>query len=247
MSMAGLPTPESKPSRFTSEQKFGFTFILIFLVSFFLFGYLHFQRKINDPFAVKLAAEDYEDATSIIEEQIRLQSIDTDQDGLNDFEELNFYGTSPYIPDTDSDGFPDKQEVDNGQNPLCPEGEPCDITTTYLIPTGTDQVRTGAPSVQDPLSVLGIAQGDQVGTLQYNDIESFLGDPDQIRQALLQSGQIDKKTLDTISDKALMDIAKEFYNQEFEEDKPEDPNAPLDTATSTEDQAEEPSDELQNQ
>ncbi|MCB9798838.1 hypothetical protein H6758_03885 [Candidatus Nomurabacteria bacterium] len=243
--MAGLPTPQSKPSRFTSEQKFGFTFLLLFVVCFALFGWFYFQRQIFSPFSVQLSAQDYEDASSVIDEQIRLQSIDTDQDGLNDFEELNFYGTSPYIKDTDSDGFPDMQEVDQGTDPLCPEGEPCDITSTYVIPTGTEQLVNGVGTAQDPLTVLGVAQGQQVGTLQYTDVEAFIGDPAQIRQALLNSGKIDKETLDKISDKALIEMAKEFYNQEVEKDKPQDPTAQ--TATSTEPTGEQSADQGSNE
>ena len=39
-----------------------------------------------------------------LDETIRLQRIDTDRDTITDYQELNFYSTSPYLPDTDSDG-----------------------------------------------------------------------------------------------------------------------------------------------
>lgn len=44
--------------------------------------------------------------------------IDTDQDGLTDYEEINIYGTNPYDPDSDKDGVSDGEEVNMRRNPL---------------------------------------------------------------------------------------------------------------------------------
>jgi hypothetical protein len=46
-----------------------------------------------------------------------LQGLDTDGDGLNDFNELFLNITDPFSNDTDGDGMPDKLEIDNGFNP----------------------------------------------------------------------------------------------------------------------------------
>lgn len=43
--------------------------------------------------------------------------IDSDFDGLSDYEEVYIYGTDPLNPDTDGDGFSDGDEVKNGYNP----------------------------------------------------------------------------------------------------------------------------------
>jgi hypothetical protein len=43
--------------------------------------------------------------------------LDTDKDGLTDFDEINIYHTDPFNPDTDGDGFNDGLEVRNGYNP----------------------------------------------------------------------------------------------------------------------------------
>ncbi len=45
---------------------------------------------------------------------------DTDGDTLSDGDEVNEHGTSPTNPDTDGDGVPDGVEVNNGTNPLLP-------------------------------------------------------------------------------------------------------------------------------
>ncbi len=46
-----------------------------------------------------------------------LKKIDTDSDGLNDYDEIVTYNTNPNLKDTDKDGFTDKQEIDKGFNP----------------------------------------------------------------------------------------------------------------------------------
>lgn len=44
--------------------------------------------------------------------------VDSDNDGLNDWEEKNIYATNPLVPDTDKDGFLDGKEVFGGYDPL---------------------------------------------------------------------------------------------------------------------------------
>ena len=51
-------------------------------------------------------------------EDSKLMDVDSDGDGLNDYEEINVYTTHPNNPDTDGDGFSDRQEVKGGYNPL---------------------------------------------------------------------------------------------------------------------------------
>ncbi len=58
--------------------------------------------------------------TPVIASEI-LNGSDSDQDGLSDAEET-IIGTSPTMSDTDSDGLDDLWEVENGLNPLDPEG-----------------------------------------------------------------------------------------------------------------------------
>ncbi len=49
---------------------------------------------------------------------INLKSLDSDKDGLSDYEEIYTYKTDPNDKDTDDDGYFDGQEVQDGSDPL---------------------------------------------------------------------------------------------------------------------------------
>lgn len=70
---------------------------------------------------VKLS-DDYDgDGLSLAEEyeyDTNPFSVDTDEDGLDDYSEINVYGTNPIKSDTDNDGMSDGTEVSCGLNPL---------------------------------------------------------------------------------------------------------------------------------
>ena len=50
-----------------------------------------------------------------------MEAVDTDGDGLSDWDELNIYNTNATNPDTDGDGVSDGDEVNNGTDPLDPD------------------------------------------------------------------------------------------------------------------------------
>ncbi len=47
-----------------------------------------------------------------------VMSVDTDGDGLTDYQEIMIYLSDPLLKDTDGDGYNDGEEVENGYNPL---------------------------------------------------------------------------------------------------------------------------------
>lgn len=70
-----------------------------------------------------------------------IKSIDTDNDGLPDWEEA-LWKTDPKNPDTDGDGTPDGAEIDAGRNPLVPNTvgpgkEPNDKIDPKIIASNT--------------------------------------------------------------------------------------------------------------
>lgn len=67
------------------------------------------------------------------ETTISSQTIDSDNDGLKDWEE-NLYKTDPWNPDTDGDGYLDGEEINSRHNPLV-KG-PNDNQVFYPLPVG---------------------------------------------------------------------------------------------------------------
>src|SRR3989338_8866441 len=146
-----------KVGRLSKQQKTGFVLLLVFGVLAIGLGLLQMRNTIYSPFVVRADDDASPSVSAFFDENTRLQQIDTDQDGLNDYEEMNFYGTSAYLPDTDSDGIEDKTEIEEGTDPLCPESEQCPLQTeTPPSPTTTPNTGLGA-SVQTPMDILGSA------------------------------------------------------------------------------------------
>jgi len=126
-----------------------------------------------------------------------LRNRDTDQDGLNDFDELYVHGTSPYLPDSDSDGITDAAEISAGKDPNCPEGEDC-----YLL-----QGETG-----DEMADLG----EELDLTEAEKAALILELPaSELRELLLGAG-VPAETLNELSDEELKamvgDILQEKYN-----------------------------------
>ena len=76
-------------------MKFWFSFLILFLVS------------CHTAFAVEL----------VTDRQLNTKFIDSDNDGLSDFEETEIYHTNPEDSDTDKDGYLDGHEIGYGFDP----------------------------------------------------------------------------------------------------------------------------------
>ncbi len=63
--------------------------------------------------------------------------LDSDGDGVSDFEEEDQYGTDPLDPDTDGDGFEDGTEITLGTDPLDPASFPVSVSGTGAYPEAT--------------------------------------------------------------------------------------------------------------
>lgn len=147
-----------------------------------------------------------EEAGKTIEE---LQAMDTDGDGLSDFNELYVYGTSPYLKDSDSDTFGDKEEIDGGFDPNCPKGQDCRGT----INTNTQAPLTNTSKTQvDNTDLLPVDMG-AVDTTQRaltpeekEQLKQLT--PAQMRELLLSTGDVTQEQLDAISDDELMAVVE---------------------------------------
>jgi len=180
----------------SKEQKIGVILLSVFSVFAIGLGVLQIRNTMYAPFALNnkvppLVRDD-------INSNEALMYRDTDKDGLNDFDELYVYATSPYLADTDSDGLADKAEVDKGSDPLCPEGQSC-------AEAGANEgAIPGSAPAASVTSTLGPAPSAE-------DLEKIISDPAQIRKMLLDSG-LEKSIIDATSDADLMKMVKEVLS-----------------------------------
>lgn len=207
-----MPETEAKDEKLTPKQKLSLGILCFLGVGALIFGLLQFLYNIKAPFAGRgTGLKNFKTVEQQeMENLLALQSKDTDQDGLSDFDETYLYKTSPYLEDSDSDGFLDKQEIDSGNDPNCPAGKDC--MRTEGVPSGTGSI---SPLVNSPLANidLGIFRGET--------------NPEAVRNLLRQSGVSDE-ILSKIDDKTLMEIYQETLK---ETPLPPELNATLNTNT----------------
>jgi len=65
----------------------------------------------------KTEHDDTENDTDAIAEEIQISTLDSDGDGITDYDEIELYQTDPYDSDTDGDGYLDGDEIADGYDP----------------------------------------------------------------------------------------------------------------------------------
>lgn len=118
------------------------------------------QRLSEDDFVSKA---DYAQDKGSLESYLR--TIDTDSDGLPDYDEVTEYNSDPEDADTDNDGFSDGDEVKNGFNPAG-EGKLGGITT----PSSTDNSSNKTEPSTSSSSAM-ITDGSYVGSFSIKDVK----------------------------------------------------------------------------
>ncbi|HUT22703.1 MAG TPA: hypothetical protein VMX18_04930 [Candidatus Bipolaricaulota bacterium] len=181
-----IEIPAEESHRLDKQQKISIAAISLIGVGVLVFGFWRFNGSIGVPFP-KLGNES--NAQVAATEGLRddtLKNLDTDNDGLNDYDESYVYLTSPYLEDSDSDGYSDQAEIQNGYDPNCPAGENC-----FSDLAGESEQQTG-----EPVAV----QNTQIPEI----------DPIALRAQLLSLGVIDEATLNGIDDETLIQVYKEL-------------------------------------
>lgn len=204
----------SSTNPLNKQQKAGFLLLLVFGIMAVGLGVLQMRNTIYGPFAYKAPASAARTTSDLLEDEtIRLQSIDTDQDGINDYEELYFYQTSPYLPDSDSDGLGDKQEIDVSEDPLCPRGGVCDTSAQFSPESATNTPQTSIGTTPIGGSLLGqidssIERGEET------DLSTVLGDTNAIREMIAQTGKISREELEKIDDQTLLNMVVQIMAEQ---------------------------------
>jgi hypothetical protein len=176
--------------------------ILIFSIGLFalIFGVFSFWFTVSNPFLSIFQEGERVNQEILAKRQAEIESlknVDTDGDGLSDYEELYVYGTSPYLKDSDGDGTSDYDEVKtNRTDPNCPEGMVCSGLPTVMPNLGFTSTD---PVVFEPLDAtitvpLLTTNPDQVGT----QIK-----PDFIRSLMRQNGATEEEMAE-LTDEVIM-------------------------------------------
>lgn len=141
---------------------------------------------------------------ALVSSILTLQTQDTDDDGLTDYEELYSYSTSPYLKDSDSDGLQDLVELRDGTDPLCHKDQTC--APTRSSSEILDQLKAQIPDHPTGGAIAPTPPGGfPSGTATLSG--------EQLRQLLEQSG-FPKKDLDTLSDEELEKKWREVIRNE---------------------------------
>jgi hypothetical protein len=132
-----------------------------------------------------------------------LRLKDTDKDGLSDYDELNIYGTSPYLEDSDSDGISDYNEIQKGSDPNCPVGQQCVVSPIDgAAAAGNPLEDFLPPSDLGPTNIEGVMESAEKVLMGEGDAAS-------LRNMLVQSG-MDPAVLEQISDEELLATYEEI-------------------------------------
>jgi len=211
-----------QPDSLGKGQKIAAIFLGFFAIFVLVFWGIQFKKGITDPLAYK--GDNTEGNSSSYQEDTEesWKNKDTDKDGLSDWEELNIYLTSPYLDDSDSDGYKDKEEIDNGNDPICPVGRDCyGPTVSDLEKDSVPEEENSEEISQELLDFINSYTNDtkfdseslnQTGTKELEDLLSGNSSIDDVRKILLEYG-IDQDTLNQISDEDLMNQYKRILEE----------------------------------
>jgi len=205
---------EQKPGQtvLSKQQKISLISLGIFTVLIMIFGILQFRYNLYSPFdySRQIATNQKNNSGAVSITTVDLTKVDSDNDGLNDYDEINVYSTSPYLEDSDSDGFGDKDEILNSTDPNCPAGSVCTQISASTDSSESATTIATPDSLSDTSVDSSLTAEDQAAL----DMLSGKSDPAVLRKLLLDNG-MNKVDLDKISDEDLLASYQEsLKNQE---------------------------------
>ncbi|MEI7741808.1 MAG: hypothetical protein WCJ29_04870 [bacterium] len=187
--MEGRDTIPAEQSALREKEKHRMLLIRVFAVcSIVAVSLLGVQIYFN---VFKLPELQLAKATPDDDPNAILKAKDTDFDGISDYDEINFYSTSPYLADSDSDGIDDKTELVRGTDPNCPQGKQCSMVTELRA-----ELKPSDLFVKVPEPVAPVASLDALASLKNMS-------PTEIRALMKKNGMTDD-VLSKLSDEDLV-------------------------------------------
>ncbi len=199
---------------FDRKHKYAFVLLAVAIIGVIVLWTVELRRNIIEPLYVttpkNVANGVQSPVTTTTQDEVALRSKDTDGDALSDYDEFNLYKTSPYLADSDSDGFSDKQEIDSANDPNCPKGKVCGTTS---VESGTasdfsnpqlDSLLNGATTLTTAPSIptMTTAPATSLTEEQKATLRAAVGDandPKLVRDFMKQAG-LPQSTLDSLTD-----------------------------------------------
>jgi len=221
-----LPKAPLRDNKMDSNRKTAVIILSVFSVAVIFMWVINFRHSLRNPFEYKgeipLSAKTNNlnncpggncSELNLTADNLELKLIDTDGDGISDWDELFIYGTSPYLEDTDGDGLSDYEEIFVYKtNPLCPEGQDC---SGYLIQGSSQNIDSSNDQLDDFYNLLvGLEDSSTGETInsQPNNNQSSQVSPTYLRNLLLENGFLEEN-LNQVSDEDLLTIYQEVLNK----------------------------------
>jgi hypothetical protein len=189
--------PNAAGTKLSREQKAGFVFVIVCGLTALIFGGQYLWTHLASPFVISYTGPRFVTGSEAEQAQLAEQKqLDSDTDGINDYDEMYVYKSSPYLSDSDSDGVPDGTEITGGQDPNCAQGAECAVAN--------DETITLDENLQE-LDAQAEALAKEQAALQ-QALSDLYGMPiSEIRQLLVQSGA-DPKQVEALSDDQVMQM-----------------------------------------
>ena len=190
--------------KFKQKQTLALVAVGVIGLGVLLIGFFQIKAGLMVPYSTNFQNSDNNSAPAAKVEAVDLQDEDpqllkqkdTDADGINDFEELYVYETSPYLADSDSDGETDFTEISNNENPNCPVGQNCFLGTV--------------PALSGEAGALSGTSGVAVAASQNPALNVTA---DELRSIIVQSGKATKEQLAEIDDQTLLDLYQDMLKE----------------------------------
>lgn len=211
-----------REEQFSPHQKLGLGVLVVIGITTLVFGFFQINRSIIEPMARKAGAKFKTTEEVRREKEESLKQADTDKDGLNDYDELYVFRTSPFLEDSDSDGVPDGLEVAQSTDPNCPAGRTCrQVRSTDTGATGDTSGTTPpdlTPDEQDVLDAMEMAFGD-VDELTPETMRARLAEmtPEELREFMAKIG-VPEDMLEQVDDQTMRSLLLETLQEMPEEE-----------------------------